>query len=68
MEFQPNFYNVYEVERVVRFTIVKRTRTTREVAILFTTVDGTAMGMLHARIHKHYCSIMASHQQIQRSM
>lgn len=45
VEFQPNFYTVYEVDRVVRFTIVKRTRTTQEVTVLFTTVDGTAMGM-----------------------
>lgn len=52
MEFQPNFYTVNEVERVVRFTIVKRTQTTEEVTVLFTTVDGTAVCMLPQNIHR----------------
>ena len=42
VQFQPSSYIVNEDEGVVRFTIVKRTQTTQDVTVQFTTQDGSA--------------------------
>ena len=44
IEFQPSSYTVDEDEGVVRFTIVKKTDTTHDVTVQFTTQDGSATG------------------------
>ena len=46
VEFQPSSYTVDEDEGVVRFSIVKRTRTTQGVTVQFTTQNGSATGRL----------------------
>ena len=46
IEFDPVIYDVDEGDGVVTFRIVKRTPTTREVSVLFSTFDGTAVGEL----------------------
>ena len=45
VEFEPNSYTVEEDEGVVRFSIVKRTQTTQDVTVQFTTQDGSATCM-----------------------
>ena len=42
VQFQPSSYTVDEDEGVVTFTIVKRTQTTQDVTVQFTTQDGSA--------------------------
>ena len=42
VEFQPSSYTVVEGERVVRFIIVKRAQTSKDVIVQFTTQDGSA--------------------------
>ena len=46
VEFELTEYSNNEADGFVMFRIVKRTRTTREVSVLFSTVDGTAVGEL----------------------
>ena len=46
VEFEETGYFVNEADGSVMFRIVKRTPTTREVSVLFSTVDGTAVGEL----------------------
>ena len=45
VEFDPTSYTVNEEDRVVLFTIVKRTPTTQPVTVQFTTQDGSATCM-----------------------
>ena len=42
VEFQPSSYTVVEGEGMVRFAIVKRTLTTEDVTVQFTTHEGSA--------------------------
>ena len=44
VEFDPTSFSVQESFGVATFTVVKRTLTTREVTVLFSTQDGTATG------------------------
>lgn len=44
VEFQHSSHTVNEFEREVEFTIVKRTHTTESVSVVFTTMDGSAIG------------------------
>jgi len=46
VQFQPSSYTVNEDEGVVTFSIVKRTQTTQDVTVQFTTQDGSATGRL----------------------
>ena len=45
VEFEPSSYTVDEDVGVVRFSIVKRTQTTQDVTVQFTTQDGSAICM-----------------------
>ena len=44
VEFDPTSFSAQESSEEARFTIVKRTPTTKEVTVLFSTRDGSATG------------------------
>ena len=47
VEFQPNSYIVNENEGMVRFILVKRTQSARDVTVHLSTVDGSAKSGVH---------------------